>query len=507
MIICQQRTSIKKLKCASIDGFDAISVEVESTFTKGLPAFSIVGLGNSAIQESKDRIKSALLFNEFKFPPKKITINLSPSEIAKTGSQFDAPIALLIALQEQRVDFEDFYMFGELGLDGSFKDTKSIFVLALSLSRNKLIKNVLVPINSAQKLSIIPNINIYAVNNLNEAISFFQSNNKEQSRVKNTGFEFDFLEIHNKKYYFTKTFEFDFIDVKGQDVAKRAALISVCGSHNIIFEGNPGSGKSMISKRMRYILHPMSIDEILDKIKLDSIELKEPNFTPTRNFVSPHHTASKASIIGGTKIGEIGLSDGGLLFFDELPHFQKGIIEALREPLEDNIVAISRVNAKKLYNTKFLFVAAMNPCPCGNLLSTKKDCRCSLLDIQRYKSRLSEPFLDRIDLYVAMSEVAKTDKPSMNSKQMFDIVLRVFTTQLSRGQSELNGKLIDKDIEKHCHLDNIAQGIMDKAIENFNLTYRSIKKVQKVARTIADIEGKKDIDNSCLLEALSYRRR
>ncbi len=502
-----QRINIKHIKCASIDGFDAISVDVESTFTSGLPSFSIVGLGSSAIQESKDRIKSALLFNEFKFPPKKITINLSPSEIAKTGSQFDAPIALLIAMQNSRVSFADFYMFGELGLDGGFKDTKSIFVLVLSLARNKLIKNVLVPTQSAEKLSIIPNINIYTVSSLREAIEFFQDEDKERYKVSNTGFEFDFLEIFDKRYYYTKNFEFDFIDVKGQIVAKRASLIAACGSHNIIFEGNPGSGKSMISKRLQYILHPMSLDEILDKVKLDSIELKEPNFAPTRNFVSPHHTASQASIIGGTRIGEIGLSDGGLLFFDELPHFQKSIIEALREPLEDNIVAISRVNTKKQYATKFLFVGAMNPCPCGNLLSTKKDCRCSLLDIQRYKSRLSDPFLDRIDLYVVMSEVAKEDKPTISSSQMFDIVLRTFAAQLSRGQTDLNGKLNDKDIEMFCHLAPDIQDLMDKAIDNFGLTYRGIKKIQKVARTIADIEDKKDIDKACVLEALSYRKR
>ncbi len=410
-------------------------------------------------------------------------------------------------MQETRANFADFYMFGELGLDGGLKDTKSIFVLVLSLARNKLIQNVLVPTQSARKLSIIPNVNIYAVDSLADAIGFFKTDNKEQKRVQNIGFEFDFLEILDKRYYYTKNFEFDFIDVKGQTIAKRASLIAACGSHNIIFEGNPGSGKSMISKRLQYILHPMSLDEILDKVKLDSIELKEPNFTPTRNFISPHHTASQASIIGGTKIGEIGLSDGGLLFFDELPHFQKSIIEALREPLEENIVAISRVNIKKQYATKFLFVGAMNPCPCGNLLSTKKDCRCSLLDIQRYKSRLSDPFLDRIDLYVIMSEVAKTDRPTISSSEMFEIVLRTFTAQLSRGQTELNGKLNDKDIEKFCFLDTQTKELMEKASDNFDLTYRGIKKVQKVARTIADIEGKEHIDKSCILEALSYRKK
>jgi magnesium chelatase family protein len=317
---------MKQLKCASIDGFEAISVDVESTFTKGLPSFSIVGLGNSAIQESKDRIKSALLTNEFKFPPKKITINLSPSEIAKSGSQFDISIALLIALQEQKINFEDFYVFGELGLDGSLKDTKSIFVLILSLARQGLIKNVLVPKESIKKISTIPNLNIYAVDNLSQAIDFFMSVDKELFKVKNADFKYDFLEINDTKYYYTQNYKLDFLDVKGQNIAKRAALISAAGNHNIIFEGSPGCGKSMISKRLQYIMSPMSLEEILDKAKLDSLQVKEPDFTPVRNMISPHHTSTKASIIGGTKIGEVSLSNGGILFFDELLHFSKSIL-------------------------------------------------------------------------------------------------------------------------------------------------------------------------------------
>ena len=498
---------MKQLKCASIDGFEAISVDVESTFTNGLPSFTIVGLGNSAIQESKDRIKSALLSNDYKFPPKKITINLSPSEIAKTGSQFDLSIALSIALQESKVNFKDFFVFGELGLDGTLKDTKSIFVLILSLAKQGLLKNILIPKESIHKISMIPNINIYAVENLNEAIEFFSFDYKDKYKIKNHNFNFDSLTINNIDYYFSQNFELDFTDIKGQNIAKRAALISAAGNHNIIFEGSPGCGKSMICKRLQYIMHPMSLDEILEKAKLDSLQVKEPNFIPIRNLISPHHSSTKASIIGGTKIGEVSLSNGGLLFFDEIPHFSKSIIEAMREPLEDYTILVSRVNTKVKYETKFLFASAMNPCPCGNLLAKTKNCRCSDIEIQRYKNRLSDPFLDRIDIYVTMSEISKEDKADVSSSELHNKVLKAFKQQMNRGQNELNGKLNDKDIKKYCVLQNDANEILDKAISNYTLSFRAINKVLKLSRTIADLEEVDLIQTSHILEALSYRKR
>ena len=498
---------MKQLKCASIDGFEAISVDVESTFTNGLPSFTIVGLGNSAIQESKDRIKSALLSNDYKFPPKKITINLSPSEIAKTGSQFDLSIALSIALQESKVNFKDFFVFGELGLDGTLKDTKSVFVLILSLAKQGLLKNILIPKESIHKISMIPNINIYAVENLNEAIEFFSFDYKDKYKIKNHNFNFESLSINNINYYFSQNFELDFTDIKGQNIAKRAALISAAGNHNIIFEGSPGCGKSMICKRLQYIMHPMSLDEILEKAKLDSLQVKEPNFIPIRNLISPHHSSTKASIIGGTKIGEVSLSNGGLLFFDEIPHFSKSIIEAMREPLEDYTILVSRVNTKVKYETKFLFASAMNPCPCGNLLAKTKNCRCSDIEIQRYKNRLSDPFLDRIDIYVTMSEISKEDKADVSSSELHNKVLKAFKQQMNRGQNELNGKLNDKDIKKYCVLQNDANEILDKAISNYTLSFRAINKVLKLSRTIADLEEVDLIQTSHILEALSYRKR
>ena len=498
---------MKSIKCASLDGIDAVSIDVESTFTKGLPSFSIGGMANTAILESKDRIKSALLTNDFKFPPKRITINLSPSEIAKKGSQVDLSIALMIALQETKVNIKDFYVFGELGLDGSLKDTKSIFVLILSLVRQGIIKNVLIPKESVSKIATIPNINIYAVENLNEAILFFQTIDKNPYKIENKIFEYENININGEKFYYTQKYNNDFKEVKGQNLAKKAALISAAGNHNIILEGSPGCGKSMIAKRLKDISAPMNLEEILDIAKMESLQSKHPSFQPKRTFISPHHSSTKASIVGGTQIGEVALSNHGILFFDELPHYAKTVLEAMREPLEDNEISISRVNSKIKYPTKFLFVCAMNPCPCGNLLAQSKECRCTSIEIQRYKNKISDPFLDRIDLYVTMNEVTKDDISDVTSKQLHQQVIDAFKLQKLRGQKELNGKLNDVDIKKYCVLTKDAQNILDISITKFVLSFRAINKVLKVSRTIADLNSKELIDTSHIIEALSYRKR
>lgn len=502
---------MKVVFCATYEGIDAKVVQVESTLTKGLPSFSIVGMASASITEAKERVKSALLSNDFSFPPKRITINLSPSDVKKEGSQFDLSIALMIALDYLNSDFSEWFVFGELGLDGNVKENLHLYPLILSLTNQKIIKKAIVPNAALTKLSKIPNVEFYGVDNLNEAIELLKNQETVIPSIQHSDIAYPFYEIDGKKYYYTKEYDEDFIDVKGQEVAKRAALISAAGFHNILFEGSPGCGKSMIAKRVRYILPPMHIDEILDVAKLDVLDAKEPLFTPHRNIRSPHHTSTLASVFGGgshrAMIGEVGLAHRGILFLDELPHFSKSVLEAMREPMQDNKIRISRVNSKVEYPSDFLFIGAMNPCPCGNLLNEKLECRCSDLEIQRYKNRLSDPFLDRIDLTVVMQSANPDDRASFSSKEFHKKVVEVHIFTKNRGQNSFNAKLNDSEIEKFCLLSDEAKATLEMAISRFALSFRSIKKVQKVARTIADLESSEIIQKDHLLEALSYRRR
>jgi len=502
---------MKSVKCATYEGLDAKVVDVELSLTKGLPSFTIIG-ANSSIEKSREKIKSALLSSDFKFPPKRISALLAPSDLSKNGSQFDLAIATTICLNESREELSDWFIFGELGLDGSVKESGQIYPLILSLANQSLIDKAIVPYEALEKLSKIPDVAFYGVNSLKEAVELLQNQSVAKANNIQTEEVYPFYELGDEKYYYLKEYDEDFLDVKGQEVAKRAALISAAGFHNIIFEGSPGCGKSMIASRLRYILPAMKMEEILDKAKIQALESREVEFKPRRGMTTTHCSATPASVLGGgsgtqAKIGDVSIANNGILFFDELPHFSKSILEALREPMQDNQIRISRVSQKSTYSANFLFVGAMNPCPCGNLLNEHKECRCNELEIQKYKNRLSDPFLDRVDLNVVMQNVKVDDKPSFSSKEMHKMVLDANIRLQQRGQKNFNGKMSDAEIEEFCTLDDEAQAVLDMAIQNFALSFRSIKKVQKVARTIADLDASMSIKKSHLLEALSYRRR
>jgi len=290
---------MKRVFCATYEGIDAKVVEVESTLTKGLPSFGLVGKVSMEINEAKERAKSALLSNDFKFPPKRITINLAPSDLKKEGSQFDLSMALLIAIYDMQEELDDWFVFGELGLDGAVKENNQLYPLLLSLANQNIIQRAIVPFDALEKLSKIPNVSFYGVKTLNEAVNLLRNQNSAKPSISKSEIEYPFYEVAQEKYYYTKEYEEDFIDVKGQEVAKRAALISAAGFHNIIFEGSPGCGKSMIATRLRYIMASMSMYEILDLAKLQVLDGKEPLFKPCRNMQSVHHTSTSASVFGG----------------------------------------------------------------------------------------------------------------------------------------------------------------------------------------------------------------
>ncbi|MEO1927112.1 MAG: YifB family Mg chelatase-like AAA ATPase [Nautiliaceae bacterium] len=482
----------KKINSATLNGFEAKRVEVESSFIRALPGFSIVGLGSQSIQESKERVKSALLNNGYEFPPLKVVISLSPSDLKKEGSHFDLPIALSILFYHKEKNFDDFLVLGELGLDGSLKDTNSIFPIILSLKPKK----VIIPLESAKKVSKIPGIEIYAFSHLSEIEKF------EPQEIKKNELNYPYLKIASKKYYYTSNFKLDFKDVLGQTQAKEAALIAAAGFHNILFEGSPGVGKSMIINRLRYILPPMSLEEILEVEKYNSLEGKEVMFKPLRPFRAPHYSSTKSAIFGGgsrgAKIGEIAFANKGMLFFDELPHFQKDVLENLRLPLQDKKVLISRVNSKIEYETDILFAAAMNPCPCGNLLSLDKECRCTDLEIRRYKNRISEPLYDRIELYLQMVE--DEDSSTISSEEMFEKVLIAFEMQKGKFNSNLEENY-------QFNLENEAYDVLKRAVKNFALSKRSEFNILKVSKTVANLNKRDKITKEDLLKALQFRRR
>ncbi len=502
---------VNSLKCASIEGTQAKPVEVEGSLTKGLPAFSVVGLASSDIQEAKERAKSALIASGFELPPLKITINLSPSDIKKSGTHFDLSIAILVALGGFKIKHKNIYVFGELGLDGKVKSSSLLFPLILSLKEQGLIKYAIVPKEALKSLKFIKNVTFFGVESLAEAIELLKSETLPAVEEENLNYSTKKIDIKGKAYYYLEEYKEDFSQIKGQELAVRAALISAAGMHNMLLNGNPGSGKSMIAKRLRYILPPLCEEEILAIARHQFLAGIEPDFKPLRPFRSPHHTATSAAIFGGgshsAKIGEVALASGGILFFDELPHFQSKTLEALREPMQDKIVNIARVNSKVSYSADFLFIGAMNPCPCGNMLSKTKECRCTDLELKRYQNRLSDPFLDRIELFVTMQEVDFNAPASTNSKTMHSQVIEAFKAQKNRDQIRLNGKLLEDEIETYCILNKEAKELLEQAIVRFGLSYRAIANIKKVARTVADLNQNEIIGKKELLEALSYRKR
>lgn len=500
---------LAKVKTATVLGLDGIGIDVEVDVRKGNCALTIVGLPDKAVQESRDRVITAVKNSEADFPLIRTTINLAPADIPKEGPSYDLPIAIgvLAASGQVQVDSEKQLFIGELALDGKLRFVNGILPIA-DFCRSKKIPELFVPHDNAYEASLIPGVTVYPVETLQQLISHL---NKERliepfSSEQIVPEEDDILDVVDFQY------------VRGQQQARRAVEIAAAGSHNLLMNGTPGSGKTMIARCIPSILPKMSIDESLEVSRIYSVAgllAKDTPLVRRRPFRKPHHTISDAALVGGGRIpkpGEISLSHRGVLFLDEFPEFPSKVLETLRQPLEDKIVTISRASGTLSYPTNFMMVAAMNPCKCGWKGDPERECTCSQNDIQRYAQKISGPILDRIDLkiFVPRVEYEKLQKDELGESSA-EILKRVENARNLQRERFANTKFITncemgtKEINNFCKLSDPCKTLLKKASERFLLSARSYFRIIKVARTIADIENSGDILESHIAEALQYR--
>lgn len=503
---------VNKVTTATVIGLNAYKVLVETDVLNSLPAFSIVGLPDVAINEARDRVRSAIKNSGFTFPSRKVVVNLAPADLKKEGSNFDLPIAIGLLTEEEVLSEEktkDYAFIGELSLDGSLRGVNGVLPLILGL-KEAGVKNIFVPEINAQEASLGGDVNIYGAKFLADVVNHFADN-----PIKPT--------VTNIENYLTENFEqeyaYDFKDVKGQQKAKRALEISAAGGHNMLMTGSPGSGKTLMAKCFPSILPPLELQEALELTKIYSIcgllAPDEPLMTK-RPFRAVHHTASANGIIGGgstPKPGEITLAHRGVLFLDEMVEFPRNVLEVLRQPLEDGEVTISRAKHSIKYPAKFILLGAMNPCPCGYLGDKEKQCTCSEFQIQRYQSRLSGPLLDRIDLQVEVprltaDELLNTQPSSETSADIRKRVTMARKIQTKRYENEgilTNSELTSRLIKKYCKLDDKCTEILKTASIKYQLSGRRYDRILKLARTIADLENSENIQQIHIMQALQYR--
>ncbi len=498
-------STVVKVKTATLLGIEGKIVIAEADFSGGLPAFDIVGLPDAAVKEAKERVRSAVKNTGFEFPAKKIVLNLAPADLKKEGTQFDLPIAvsILAGTGQLRCDFSNYVFLGELGLSGEIRGVAGVLSAVIG-AKESGITRFIVPKENEAEAALVDGIEIYGAESLAAVYEHLCGKTPIEPAKRNSSVERE------------SVFDVDFSDVKGQEKLRRGIEIAVAGGHNVLMVGSPGSGKSMIAKRIPTIMPRMTFDEILEVTKIHSVAgiLKEGQAVTERPFRSPHHSASMASLIGGgqkARPGEISLAHNGVLFLDELPEYRKDVIEALRQPIEDGYVSVARASGSYTYPANVMLVAAMNPCRCGYYGDPSHKCRCSESDVAKYLSRVSGPMIDRIDIELEARSVKYEDLKKPKGEKSEDMRKRIEDArqiQKLRYKDEkinCNADLYGTLIEKYCVVGNEEQTLLERAFSSMGLSARAYTRILKVARTIADLEERDNIDATDIAEAIGYR--
>ena len=501
-----------KVYAAALQGIDATIVTIEVNSSRGIKFF-LVGLPDSAVKESHERIISALQVNGYRFPSRQIVVNMAPADIRKEGSAYDLPLAVGILASAGEVAEEKlskYLIMGELSLDGSLQPIKGALPIAIS-ARAQGYEGFILPKQNAREAAVVNNLHVYGVENIKEVIEFFNGERELEPTIVNTREEF---------FQHQSNFPYDFADVKGQESVKRALEIAAAGGHNAIMIGAPGSGKSMMAKRLPSILPPLSLSESLETTKIHSVAgklSKNDSLIATRPFRSPHHTISQVAMVGGgsnPQPGEISLAHNGLLFLDELPEFNRSVLEVLRQPLEDRHISISRAKYSLDYPASFMLVASMNPCPCGYYNHPTKACVCNPGQVHRYLNRISGPLLDRIDIQIEIVPVPfekmAEQSQAESSESIRNRVIKARKIQEERFANHpgiyCNAQMESKLLHQYATPDEKGLNLLRTAMTRLNLSARAYDRILKVARTIADLEGSKEIQSHHIGEAISYRK-
>lgn len=506
---------VSKVITATTIGLDSHKIEVEVDFVHSLPNISIVGLPDAAVNEAKERVRSAVKNSGFTFPALRVIVNLAPADIKKEGTNFDLPIAMGILSQGGFVDEEKIKntgFIGELSLDGALRGVNGVLPLVSGLQRIG-VKQVVVPIINAKEAALVDGIEVLAAEHLADVVNHFSENS--DSKLPTISVDISKYLIDNAK----SNYLYDFKDVKGQQKAKKAMEIAAAGGHNMLMMGSPGSGKTLMAKCFASILPPLEIQEALELTKIYSISGLLPSNEPlitTRPYRSVHHSASAVGIIGGgsnPKPGEITLAHRGVLFLDEMVEFPRQVLEVLRQPLEDGEVVISRAQVSIKYPADFMLLGAMNPCPCGFLGDSQKQCSCSEFQVQRYRSRLSGPLLDRIDLQIEVPRLSPEEllnmtedaEPSLKIRERVINARKIQTERYKKTNILTNSELTSDLIKDFCKIDENSKNMLKSAIIKFNLSGRSYDRILKLARTIADLEECSNIEQKHIAQSLQYR--